>query len=232
LLLALLAALAGCADATRQKAPQEPLKVAEGGADTHKTPQEAFKIFQEAAEKGDWKILCTCITDDSRDHLAGQIAALPRLLRQVLAFEKEEKAKELKAQTEALEDVLAKHGLTTEMVEKACQQVSDPKDPKASSRAVGKALLAPIKDRVAFLVDYAAVSEKHGMGKHPVPLPQWAELEDLKLKGDSARGIAVIRLRGLEWRRPIELRHINGSWKIDLLGYYDTPEPLPTVPRK
>src|SRR5262249_39140527 len=161
-----------------------------------------------------WKSVCATLTDDSRDLLAGALVLTPLRFkaRAKLAGPKE---KDILAKLKPLDDVLARHGLDAAVLNNllAAQADTDPKD--ALKLSVNR-LLAPIKDRCAFIADMFNALKKVDEAKaRRGPINADAELRDVKIKEDRAAGVIVTKVDGKEQREPIAFRRLQGSWKIE-----------------
>ena len=186
----------------------------------YRTPQEVFQASLKAYQRDDYKALCTMLTDAARDQLAGQVAFGSLLNRNRLRASIEsapaDKRKEIAAKVKSLDDVLSKHGLTEEALNKMKKKPADPKDPDPAKQMLQQ-LTAPIKDRCAFIVAMAPVLKKlspdQGKGG---PVPPDSRLKDIKIDGDRAKGVIVYKDGGEEQREPVAFRKRMGSWKIDL----------------
>jgi hypothetical protein len=191
--------------------------LAGGRGTTYRTPQEAFDAAKKAIAREDWKGFCATLTDDSRDVLAGGMVMVPLMIKGFAKLAPEDKQKELLAKLKPLEDVMAKHGLTEEALAKMPKdEKPGGKGPEAIKQAFKK-LLAPVKDRSAFVADMIAAMKKMDPKQAKEgPLPADAELKDVKIEGDTAKGMIVTKKGGQEKRAPIDFRRIDGSWKIDL----------------
>lgn len=180
-----------------------------GTAADYKTPEEAFTAFKTAAQKDDYKTLSDCLTDDSREMLAGQ-AAFGAVMFKTFA-ELGGKAAEAKELTTILE----KHGLTEAALKKMDKGAVGGGDPEGIKKAM-KELVAPVKDRSAFFADVMGAMKKYSKEKGAaIPLGD-AELKDLKTEGSSAKGIMVTKQGGQEKRDPIEFKKVGNSWRIEL----------------
>jgi hypothetical protein len=187
-----------------------------GGRTTYRTPQEAFDAAKKAIEREDWKGFCATLTDDSRDTLAGGMVMMPLMLKGFVKLAPEDKQKEILAKLKPLEEVMAKHGLTEEALAKMKDAKPAGKGPEAIMQAF-KQLLAPVKDRSAFVADMIAAMKKLDPKQAKQgPLAADAELKDVKIDGDTAKGVIVTKKDGQEKRDPVAFRRIDGSWKIDL----------------
>jgi hypothetical protein len=222
-----------------------------GGQPKYATPQEAFDAANKALQRGDWKAACGTLTDDSRDLFAGGMV-FAGLLGKGLALgfaklapkdKQEDLLAKIKAQFKPVDDALAKHGLTEEvfkkMEKKGGEEKPDLKDPEQVKKLM-KALVAPVKDRCALIVDLMAALEKTGdkqKGKGGL-IPPGARLTDVKVEGDKARGVVVSKEGDEEKRTPLEFRRVAGSWRIELPvtelfkgpGKGKAPPPPPAAP--
>jgi hypothetical protein len=178
------------------------------GGGGHKTPEDAFKAARTSLEKEDWKGFSDCLTDDSRDQMAGGFVMIGVMMKLVGS----PGGDEAKAKLKPIDDVLAKHGLTDEVMKKMPDEKPG-KDPESAKKAMKK-LVEPIKDKGAFIADMMAAMKKMGDGKkeNSIPLPKDAELKDVKIEGDTAKGFVVTK----EKKEPIEFRKVGGGWKIEM----------------
>jgi hypothetical protein len=182
----------------------------------YRTPQEVFDAAKKALQKEDWKTFCGTLTNDSRDMFAFPMVMLPVMMKGFAKFFPEEKRKEFLAKLKPLEEVLAKHGLTEEALNKMELAKPAGKGLDAMKEALGK-LLAPVKDRCAFFADMMKAFQKMDdkKGKGGVILRD-GELKDVKIEGDKAKGVFVRQEGGKEQRDPIQFARVDGSWRIDL----------------
>src|SRR5436305_13346758 len=94
------------------------------------------------------------------------------------------KDKEVLAKLKPLEDVMAKHGLTEAALAKVKGENPIGKGPEAMKQAFKK-LVAPVKDRSAFVADMiAALKKMDPKQAKQGPLAADAELKDVKIDGD------------------------------------------------
>jgi hypothetical protein len=180
------------------------------GRTLYKTPQAVFEASQRALKKNDWKAFASCLTEKSRDQLAGQMALGAFFLKQRAADDPKGRIKDA---VKKLDEVFTKHGLTkARLAELAKDKVTEPKSPAEVGKAMQK-LIAPIKDRETFIGDVMAVMEQmHGKKGGP---PE-TELKDVKVDGDTATGTAITRRGGKEMREPFAFKKSGGSWRIEL----------------
>jgi hypothetical protein len=104
-------------------------------------------------------------------------------------------------------------------------------------KLVFKKPVAPIKDRCAFFAEMIeAVQklieagpkevriEKEGGGvivekrgePDVVPFPANAELKDIMIEGNTAKGVMVTKVGARQTQMPVEFHKVEGSWKIEL----------------
>jgi hypothetical protein len=184
-----------------------------GGAASYSTPDAAFKGMQTAAEKEDWKAFCETLTDDSRDMMAGSMAFGGMFMSKMGALGAKE---EDKAKLKTIDEVLKKHGLTEEHFSKL------PKDPmpkdKAGQQAAMRKMVEPVKDKAAFVGDMMkSMKSLSKDGESNFSMIKSAKLEELKVEGDTAKGVIVTQIKGQDKREPVEFRKVSGSWRVELL---------------
>jgi hypothetical protein len=177
-----------------------------GGAATHSTPQAVFDAAKTAAEKEDWKSFSQCLTPESRDATAAAVM-LAGVMIQGFSSLGDEKDK---AAGKEIESVLKKHGVDPKTMEEPPAAAAS-KDPKEEMKKV----IAPIKDRDAFIGDMISamnkVSKSKGKGG---PMPKDATLKDVKIDGDTATG--TITAKDSDKSEEVKFKKIGGSWKMDL----------------
>lgn len=186
----------------------------QAGAPPYKTPEDVFAAAKKAAEKEDMKTFMSCLTEDSREMMAGGMVFVGALLKAFAAFGKED-TKELVA---ALDAAFKKHGLTEEALAKLKGGPPiDGKDPEAMRKAL-KSMAAPIKDRTAFVGDMVKVLKRMDKGKKEDTglLAKDAALKELKIENGKAKGVVVSKQGDQEKRDPIEFRRVGESWLIEL----------------
>jgi hypothetical protein len=186
-----------------------------GGA----TPEAVFEKAAAAAKKKDWKAFCGCLTEESRDEMAGSLVVMTVMMKGVgglAALGGEEAAKEMKDQMEKTDAVLKKHGITEESVGKV-----DMKTLAAGGRDKVKEtmndLLKPVKDRDALIADILnAMMEGKDEKENPFKKIGDSKLSDVKIDGDSAKGTIVSTVDGEETKNPIEFKKGSDGWRIHL----------------
>jgi hypothetical protein len=197
--------------------------LAGGREPKYATPQEAWQAAAKAFTNKDWKAVYGVLTDESREKLTAQAAFLPLMIKGFAKLAPKDKQAEEMAKLKPLDDVLAKHGLTEEVLKKMEQEAkakgTDKKDPDAMKKAL-QTLIAPIKDRRAFVGEMMpALQKATGMSKEDNKAFAEAQLKDVKVEGDKARGVLVLKKGDKEQREPIEFRREGGGWRVEM------PEP-------
>jgi hypothetical protein len=186
-------------------------------APTFSTPQQAFEAARGAAQKGDWKGVCATLTDESRDALAGALAVLPSMYK-AMARRAGPKEKAVLDKLRPLALVLAKHGLSEKTFNNLLAERAGAADKDEAIKLALPRLLAPVRDRCAFIADmFDALKKVDEKQAARSPIAANAQLKDVTLDGDTAKGVIVTRVPGGRDRRdPIAFRRRAGSWKIDL----------------
>src|SRR5262249_21336084 len=110
-----VAAPIGGADEGKDKAP------------TYQTPEEVFKAAMAAGSKDDWQTVCACLTDDSRDAMAGMLL-FAGVLQKAFAFKEEDKAR-----LKPLDEAFARHNIDDDVIKNMQRlfksQTGEPKTP-------------------------------------------------------------------------------------------------------
>jgi hypothetical protein len=165
-------------------------ETATGGTAGHKTPQEVFDAAKTAIMKDDLKTFVDCLAPESIETMAGAMAC---------------------TQLPPKRELLAKHGLTDEIIKKLPKMKGVPS--AEDQEKIFKAWSVPIKDKAAFLVEVFAARLKEEKNKMK-ELGSTA-LKDLKIDGDKATGKIVGLPGGKE--EPVEFKKMSGGgWKVVL----------------
>jgi hypothetical protein len=200
------------------------LGVASAGADKAKpygSPQEVFAAWVDAARTKDWQTFAECLTADALDRMTAQgVVGMAFMKPFIQAFADKDdtgKAKEAVAQIDAL---LTKHGLTREVLAKLdLRPWQDRKGDPAALRKAAAGIAGLVRKKGAFLGDAAALMQKLGKGADKGGLFDAfggdVQLEDVKIAGDTARGIAVAN-KNREKSQPLAFKKEGGGWKIEL----------------
>lgn len=168
----------------------------------YKTPRAVFDAFLAATNKRDAAAFVSCLSPDGLKDMAGGRAVAGIGLR--LQAAKDEKAAKRLA---GLFAVLDRHGLT----EKATRGITPGRTRKEHEKA-SEAALELIKDPAAFLADLLVEDDKLSKGKGE---KLEAKLTELKVDGDKARGIVVIKDPDRERKTPFEFVKVGDGWKLN-----------------
>jgi hypothetical protein len=173
------------------------------------TPEETFKTATAAFEKEDWKTFCDCMTPESKDTMAVGMATVGMMIQGFAALGGDEADKE----TAKIKETLAKHGLTEDFF-KELEKKEQPNDEAAAM----KMMLEPVKDRGQFVADMMGAMQAMGdKGPQAGPsMPKDAELKDVKIDGDSAKGSIEFERDGKQQSEPIAFKKIDGKWLMDM----------------
>ena len=174
-----------------------------GGADT---PEAAFNSFKSAVSNNDWKTATAQLTNESQDVLASGMMMMAAFAS--ISFD----ADEAKANEESFNQLLAKHGLDKGAME------SENEDENQDPSAAMKEMMAPVKDKPAFVADMIAWIDEHAQDDDNGLMEEitTGELKDIKIDGDSASGMIAMSKDGETNEEPIEFRKVNGKWFIHL----------------
>jgi len=198
LLVALLIALPGCKKDKKDGGGKDGGK--EGGTVKYDSPKEVFAAAKKAEEDKDIKALFNCFSKDSQDTFAAGMA-----FGAAFASGAEgEKGKPLKK-------ILEKHGLTEKRFKEI--QKERPKTPKDQAKAMKK-LIEPVQDKAAFVAEVKEAMDKLSDMKDKDKMLEGAELKDVKITGDKAKGTIVGKKDGKEKKEPIEFVKEGGGWKV------------------
>jgi hypothetical protein len=212
MLVALVTMPAGCSKSpinndespTRKDEPQQPTG--------YQRPEEVFSAFMAAGAKEDWKTMCECLTDDSRDKMAVGLVLVVAIGKSFAT------TPEQKAKFKLVDDVLAKHGIPLSQKQGPASPPS--KDPKNFEKDMMK-VLDLVKDRNAFIADMLVAFKQMSddpQQKNPVGGDfdfKEVKLEDVKIQGDSATANAVAKHGNKEARQPVNFKKAGGGWKIE-----------------
>jgi hypothetical protein len=205
---------------------------------TYKSPQEVFDAAKEAAAKDDWKGLLGCTTPKTQDMLTGMLVLLGSQMENLAlaAATKGSKDKNeerdafmrklLKTMFEPIHKVYARHGLTDKVLkdlggsELFAPDKGQP-DPEKLKEAFAKAARL-VKDKAGFVDDFmkemAKLARTFGKGEDKGPIEIFGKnprLEDLKIEGDTAKGMIVSTKRGREQREPMYFKKGARGWLLE-----------------
>jgi hypothetical protein len=178
---------------------------------SYATPQAVFNAIKAAAVKGDYKGVANCYSAETRKLLAADFALAAWFLKGGAL-----KAAEAK-KDQPLAKVFKRHGLKDEMIKERFAEAI-----KGGQDDINKARLEiaeAIKDQVVFISDIvAAVSQLDTTGqvrKQFLAIKD-AELRDVTVSGNTAKGTAVIRANGKDQQAPMRFLREGGGWRIDM----------------
>jgi hypothetical protein len=204
------------------------IPIAHGGGKkpSYKTPQDAFAALKNAVAKEDMRAFASCLTDESRKLLVGTLAVsaaqseatIKLLEKDSKTPEQEKMLAEMKDNLARLRKVLKKHGVKEEEVKKALDEAKSG-DKDAFKKAFIK-LADQISNHSAFFEDaYQATKKKYGKADEDMrKAMKNAQLKDLKIDGDTAKGKVITKRDDTERSDPITFRREQGSWRVDLFA--------------
>lgn len=171
---------------------------------TYETPQECFRALVAAEEKRDQKTFVGCLAPESQKRMALETVYASLEGRMVKGKDAEELAKMMRP----VADALAKHGLTRE----ATRDIKPGKKPEERRKAE-EAILPLIKDPAGLLVD-TMVAFDQAMGIKPGRTASGKTLTDVKIDGDKATGVVVIKGKFSERKEPVSFVKIDKGWRV------------------
>ncbi len=189
---------------------------AAGEAKTYKSPKEVFNAFFSALKRDDWKTAARCLTPDSEKKLAGGMVVGVLFMKGFMtAFADKDETGKVKETLKAVDSLLEKHGLTEESLKKAdLEKLKELKDNPEEGKKLLLKLGGMVKDRGGFIGGIVALMKKSGKSGGPFDV-QGAELQDVKIEGDKAKGTAVVKKGDKEERKELEFRKIGGGWRME-----------------
>jgi hypothetical protein len=183
-------------------------------APTYATPQAAFEAAKKAAVQKDYRAVFGALTEDNRDAFAGLMVIMGSFVKEIGA--KFAKTDEDKEKVKKIETVLDKHGVTPEMTQEAMTLAKEMqgKDP-AEVLPVMRKLIKPLKDRVGLVSEMMSLTDQEKKGS-PFEELKTAQLKDVKVDGNTAKGKLTMIKDGTEKTDPIEFRKEGAGWKIHI----------------
>ena len=187
-----------------------------GGKKVYKSPEEVFEAAKKGLEKEDIKAVLGCLTAESRDETTGTCIAVAGFVKGFAKAVEADKA--TRERIEKLDQVLAKHGLTEEMLQRKDDQPKIDLSDLSKSKAELVKLAKLVKDRDGFVIDFVTAlktsDKKSGpfediVGSNPM-------LKDVKIDGDAAKGTLVGTQGDMEVRRTLNFKREGGSWKMEM----------------
>lgn len=182
------------------------------------TPQECFDAAKGHLAKKDYEGFCRCLTPDSQNLMAGMFSMLPSMMRSFAALGGEEAIKKIDTQFAKIDEVIKKHGLDASKLPGMPEMMKVQKD-EAKMKALFDNMLAPVKDRAAYLAELMKAFESLQDGQPGAPNLAEAidgDLKDLTVAGDTATGTLVVTRNGDTQEQPFNFKKVDGGWLIDL----------------
>lgn len=168
-------------------------------------PEETFATAAAALREDDVRTFAECLTDETVDTLAGTVASIAIVAKNIRQAFGEGRDPEVRR----LSKTLVKHGLDHETVQHVMSQSGTMMHPETAFHG----LIEPVKDRKKFLADvYDALHDTPDAPEKP--LSKDARLDGLRIEGDIAHATVVQTRYGKLRRDSIEFRKINGHWLI------------------
>jgi hypothetical protein len=216
----LLAALATCAAAQKDKEEPKKDKDKAPKAELYKTPQDCFDDTAKAFETQDMRLMMNCLTPTA------QVRFVVLFAEGALSLRPLAKDEGIAKTYKPVFDALDRHGLT----EKATKDLEY--EGRSLTKKGQEQLKKLVKDPTAFVLDLTAAFEKinpkpkdkdkdKGKGKDD-PRPK---LTDVKIDGDKATATVIDFVRSrpkdkdkeevTERKNPVTFEKINGGWRVD-----------------
>ncbi len=190
------------------------------GSAKHDSPQAVYDAAKVAVQAKDFQKFCGCLTPESQDLMAGGMVMAGVMMKGMAVGMGAMGGDEAKAKAEKkfapVDEVLAKHGVSSEELEKEGENMDVQADPKVAMKKFSER----IKDKPAFIGDMMKAMEslrEDGQGGGPAD-EFTANLTDVKIEGDTASGTTA-KPDAPDEKSPIHFKKVDGGWFIDL-----TPE--------
>ena len=182
------------------------------------SPQACFDEAKTQIIKKNYDGFCRCLTPDSQNLMAGMFSMLPSMMKSFAALGGEEAIKEIDAKFAKINDVIKKHGIEADKLPDMTEIMKIQQDEDKMKARFNK-MLAPVKDRAAYLADLMKALESLQEGQPGAASIADAingELKGLTVTGDSATGTLVVKKNGQDQEQPFNFKKIDGGWLIDL----------------
>lgn len=165
-----------------------------------KTPQDTFTKLKAAQEKKDHKAMASCLTSATLDKMNLGLTLVAGFATMGKDF-KPDPAKE-----KELDAIFAKHGL------------KDLK--KQKSKEDAEKTMASIKDKPGLYADLITFIEKNSK-KGSFNMPEFVELKDVKVEGETATGKLVSKRKGKDGKdetktEDVTFKNVNGEWLMHI----------------
>lgn len=180
------------------------LAVTLSGCGKSSSPESVFAEFKDANEKKDMKRMMGCVTEDAQNQMAGMMAGAGVQIKNAGQMMPGGKAPaDVQESITKVSAVLAKHGITDDLIKKNPMKLGDFKAPDA--------YLTAIQDKPQFIADVVDALPKNATTS---PFSEVKSLKDLKIEGTKATAKMVRVTNGKEVEEPMEFESKNGVWKI------------------
>ncbi len=196
---------------------------ADRGSAAYKTPEQCFQAAQKATAQGDWKTFVGCLSPETLDRSTAMMIMMGAMSQDIIPAGAGTAGKDhFKEVKEPLAKVLAKHGITTDVLKKMADDKVFPDFKNGPPQPDFMAKIAAAvkqKDRPAFLADVMGTVSPLLAKDNPDKTSDFLankELKDLKVDGDKAEGMMVTVKDGTEQPnpQPIMFLRMEGSWRI------------------
>ena len=198
---------------------------------TYGTPRAVFDAMIEAAKKKDFATAMRCMTPEAQSQWTVELAGMGSMIHFMAT--KHEDPMKIVAE---FDEILVKHGLTKEFMYRYLSTTGwaestrecpngRPHVPKKSVptkheievEEAKKALAARVKDKPAFANDVITFGEKI---IRSTLLPDDCKLKDLKINGNTARGMIVGTTDGAYRKDPLDFVKVGGGWRIAIASTF------------
>lgn len=188
----------------------------------YRSPQAVFDAHYRAQANRDWNTMFNTLTPESQSQMTGMLAGM---LSTLSAFDPK------------IGELVKKYGITAQTRDVG-KQGSDMQDLAAMFAQMQKDMAAAadaIKDKRAFFVDVMSEMEELAEDKGAnfsklIERSREAELKDVVIDGDTARGTQSVTLGSSKLNLPVAFRKIDGGWRIELAGLNAAASAAPNVP--
>jgi hypothetical protein len=185
--------------------------------DKAKSPEDAFNAFKAAAKKEDVKAMMATLTKDSQ-------LVLPGVMVVTAAMFKATSARLDKEKTKLIDEMLAKHGISEEILAKVSgvEKLDDPKMVLKAIISVGTA----VKDKPGLVADAFQLFPKIDPKAHdPFKEMGAATIKDIAVDGAKATGQVTLIRNEKERTEPFFFRMEDGAWKLDMVRMFEERGP-------
>ncbi len=170
-----------------------------GGSSGGATPEATFESFKASMQAKDYKKGFNHLTPESQDMMLGGMAMMVGMIASFDAQKGPE-----------VQKILDDHGVK-KLDAAAITPSGDPKDAM-------KQLTSGVKDKPACIAAIMTWMEKNADKKGDSPAEEFgmAELVEVKIEGDTAKGTIKTKKDGEEKSQPADFKKVGGVWLIDM----------------